>query len=128
MLMFCSVFILGKKEISIGSIVKEVIKIINKETIMILPKSITGFISENIKDPKATIVVKAVYKHGKNIFFNVSFKLFDERFFFVLILYWLMICIFIEIESISIRDIKFAEIAVISQFKKPFIPIITMIE
>tara|TARA_Y100000741_G_C18069255_1_gene483833 strand:+ start:480 stop:683 length:204 start_codon:yes stop_codon:yes gene_type:complete len=65
------ILILGKKEINNGNTVNEVAKITNKAVIMILPKSITGFISENIKDPKATIVVRAVYRHGKNIFLNV---------------------------------------------------------
>jgi len=43
-----------------GNIVKEEIKIIIKERIMIFPKSITGLISENNKEPKATTVVRAV--------------------------------------------------------------------
>ena len=64
-----------------GNIVKEVINIINNATIMILPKSITGFISENIKDQKATIVVKAVYKHGKNMFFKVSEDCFKKMYY-----------------------------------------------
>ena len=36
-------------------------------------------------------------------------------------------CIFIEIERISIREIKFEEIAVISHLKKPINPIIIRI-
>ena len=36
-------------------------------------------------------------------------------------------CIFIEIERISIREIKFEEIAVISHLKKPISPVITTI-
>ena len=40
--------------------VKEVTKINNKEIIIIIPKSIIGFISEKSKDPNATIVVNAV--------------------------------------------------------------------
>ena len=41
---------------------KEVINTIRSAIVIILPKSITGFISENKREPKATIVVKAVYK------------------------------------------------------------------
>ena len=36
------------------------------------PKSIIGFISLNIKDKKANIVVKAVYKIGQNILLVVK--------------------------------------------------------
>jgi|TARA_B100000745_G_scaffold108182_1_gene69304 hypothetical protein len=43
-----------------GSIVNEEKNTIDKAIIMIFPKSITGLISENNRDPKATIVVKAV--------------------------------------------------------------------
>ena len=39
---------------------KEVIKINNKDIIMIFPKSIIGFMPENFNDANATIVVKAV--------------------------------------------------------------------
>ena len=52
--------IFGKKLMSNGSIVNEVKNTTDKAIIIILPKSITGLISENSNDPKATIVVKAV--------------------------------------------------------------------
>ena len=53
-------FILGKKLISRGNIVKEVINIMISAIIIIFPKSIIGLIFENNKDPNATIVVNAV--------------------------------------------------------------------
>ena len=52
--------ILGKIEIKRGKIVKDVTNITTNPRIIIFPKSITGLMSENIRDPKATIVVKAV--------------------------------------------------------------------
>ena len=57
-------FIFGNKDIAKGNIVKDEIKIIVNATIITFPKSITGLISENNNEPKATIVVKAVYRHG----------------------------------------------------------------
>ena len=57
-------FIFGNREITKGNIVKDEIKIIVNAAIITFPKSITGLISENNKEPKATIVVKAVYRHG----------------------------------------------------------------
>ena len=47
-----------------GKIVNDVMNIINKAIIITLPKSITGLISENNNELKATIVVKEVYMHG----------------------------------------------------------------
>ena len=47
-----------------GNIVKDEIKIIISATIIIFPKSITGLMSEKSNEPKATIVVKDVYRHG----------------------------------------------------------------
>ena len=64
-------FIFGKKDINNGNIVNDDMNIIINPNIIILPKSITGLISENNNDPKATIVVNAVYKQGQNIIFNV---------------------------------------------------------
>ena len=47
---------------------KEVIK----PNVIIHPKSIIGFISLNIRDKKAIIVVRTVYKIGQNIFSVVN--------------------------------------------------------
>ena len=54
------VLILGKKLMSNGSIVNEEKNTTDNAITIILPKSITGLISENNNDPKATIVVRAV--------------------------------------------------------------------
>ena len=74
-------FVLGlalieKTRIHNGRIVKEHINEIIREINMMKPKSIIGFISVIIKDPKATIVVSVVYRQGQNMFFNVTDKLF----------------------------------------------------
>ena len=61
-----------------GRIVKEHSNEIIREINMIKPKSIIGFISVIIKDPKATIVVSVVYRQGQNMFFNVTNKLFSS--------------------------------------------------
>ena len=60
-----------------GRIVKEHINEIIREINIMKPKSIIGFISVIIKDPKATIVVSVVYTQGQNMFFNVTDKLFS---------------------------------------------------
>ncbi len=49
-----------KKLMHNGSMVKEHINEIIREIVIIKPKSIIGFISVIIKDPKATIVVSVV--------------------------------------------------------------------
>tara|TARA_B110000495_G_C22638794_1_gene379414 strand:+ start:105 stop:326 length:222 start_codon:yes stop_codon:yes gene_type:complete len=72
---------LGNIYINKGRIVKELKKIISKDTTIIKPKSIIGLILEKIKDPKATIVVKAVYRHGQNICVNVYLKLLKSSVF-----------------------------------------------
>ena len=59
-----------------GNMVKDVIKININEIIIIFPNSIIGFMSEKSKDPKATIVVKEVYKQGQKIFLIVNINLF----------------------------------------------------
>ena len=60
-----------------GRIVKEHSNEILREINMMKPKSIIGFISVIIKDPKATIVVSVVYRQGQNMFFSVTDKLFS---------------------------------------------------
>ena len=47
-------------DINKGNIVNEVTNIIISPSIIIFPKSITGLISENNSEPKATIVVNAL--------------------------------------------------------------------
>ena len=56
----------GSCDLSIvkGSIEKDEKSIMVSAIIITFPKSITGFISENNKEPNATIVVKEVYKQG----------------------------------------------------------------
>ena len=66
-----------KSKMHNGRIVKEHSNEIIREINMIKPKSIIGFISVIIKDPKATIVVSVVYRQGQNMFFNVTDKLFS---------------------------------------------------
>ena len=60
-----------------GRMVKEHSNEILREINMMRPKSIIGFISVIIKDPKATIVVSVVYRQGQNMFFSVTDKLFS---------------------------------------------------
>ena len=50
-----------------GSNVKVITNDVIKPKVIIQPKSIIGFISLKIKDKKAIIVVKAVYRIGQNI-------------------------------------------------------------
>ena len=47
--------------------VKVIIKDVINPKVIIQPKSIIGFIPLKIKDKKANIVVKTVYKIGQNI-------------------------------------------------------------
>ena len=54
-------------DISEGNAVKIKTKATAIPKTIIFPKSITGFISLTESDAKATIVVSAVYKQGKNI-------------------------------------------------------------
>ena len=61
----------GNIRISNGRIVNEQINEMIKEITIIKPKSIIGFISVMIKEPKATIVVSVVYRQGQIIFFRV---------------------------------------------------------
>ena len=66
---------------SVGSKVNVITKDVIKPNVIIHPKSMIGFISLNIKDKNAKIVVKAVYKIGQNIFLVVKeiiSKLFFE--------------------------------------------------
>ena len=69
----------------VGSKVKVIIKDVIKPKVIIQPKSIIGFISLKIKDKKAKIVVKTVYKIGQNILLVVremiSKLLFVGKFF-----------------------------------------------
>mgnify|MGYP007000431933 CR=1 len=60
-----------------GRIVKEHSNDIIREINIMKPKSIIGFISVIIKDPKATIVVNVVYRQGQNIFFKVTDRFFS---------------------------------------------------
>ena len=62
----------GKYEINKGKIEKELIKISDKDKIIIKPKSIIGLISDISNDAKATIVVNTVYIQGQTILFNVK--------------------------------------------------------
>ena len=50
---------------------KVIINDVIKPKVIIQPKSIIGLISLKIKDRKANIVVKTVYKIGQNILFVV---------------------------------------------------------
>ena len=59
-LMFLLLVLTEKSRIHNGRIVKEHSNEINSEINIIKPKSIIGFISVIIKDPKATIVVSDV--------------------------------------------------------------------
>ena len=61
------IFSLDTKLIRVGSNVKVTKKEVIKPKVIIHPKSIIGFISLKIKDRKAIIVVKTVYKIGQNI-------------------------------------------------------------
>ena len=67
-----NIFSLGMKLIRDGSNVKVITNDVIKPRVIIQPKSIIGFISLKIKDKKAIIVVKAVYKIGQNILLVVK--------------------------------------------------------
>ena len=69
---FKNIFSFGIKFIRDGSKVKVIINEVIKPRVIIHPKSIIGFISLKIKDKKAIIVVKAVYKIGQNILLVVK--------------------------------------------------------
>ena len=57
---FLWLVLMENSRINNGRIVKEHSNEINREINIMKPKSITGFISVIIKDPKATIVVRVV--------------------------------------------------------------------
>ena len=59
---FKEIFLDGAKFKSVGSKVKVIIKDVIKPKVIIQPKSIIGLIPLKIKDKKAKIVVKTVYK------------------------------------------------------------------
>ena len=69
----------------VGSNVKVIKNDVIKPKVIIHPKSIIGLISLKIKDKKAKIVVKTVYKIGQNILLVVkemiSKLFFDGKFF-----------------------------------------------
>ena len=73
--MFC----IGTKLIKDGSKVKVIINDVIKPSVIIQPKSIIGLIPLKIKDRKAIIVVRAVYRIGQNILFVV--KVINSRIF-----------------------------------------------
>ena len=58
--LFIEIFSLGTKLISAGSRVKVILNDVIKPKVIIQPKSIIGFISLNISDKNAMIVVNAV--------------------------------------------------------------------
>ena len=58
----------GAKFKRVGRRVKVIIKDVIKPNVIIQPKSMIGLIPLKIKDRKANIVVKTVYKIGQNIF------------------------------------------------------------
>ena len=64
-------FAFGTKLMSVGSNVKVIMKDIINPKVIIHPKSIIGLISLKIRERKAMIVVKTVYKIGQNILFVV---------------------------------------------------------
>ena len=66
------IFSFGTKLSKVGSNVNVIMNEVTSPKVIIHPKSIIGFISLNIKERKAIIVVKTVYKIGQNIFFVVS--------------------------------------------------------
>ena len=68
---FTEIFSFETKLINVGSSVKVIINDVTRPKVIIHPKSMIGLISLKIKDKKAIIVVKAVYKIGQNIFFVV---------------------------------------------------------
>ena len=56
-------FLLAQNLLKLVSSVKVIINDVIKPSVIIHPKSIIGFISLKIKDRKAIIVVKTVYKY-----------------------------------------------------------------
>ena len=50
-----------------GRRINDVTNVTIKPNVIMYPKSITGFMSLKIREAKATIVVKAVYRHGLTI-------------------------------------------------------------
>ena len=65
---FKEIFSLGTKLIKAGNNVNVITNDVIRPKVIIHPKSMIGFISLKIKDKKAIIVVRAVYKIGQNIF------------------------------------------------------------
>ena len=61
------IFFVGAKFKRVGRRVKVIIKDVINPKVIIQPKSIIGFIPLKIRDKKANIVVKTVYKIGQNI-------------------------------------------------------------
>ena len=86
---FCSflteILFVGAKFKRVGSRVNVMKNDVIKPKVIIHPKSIIGLISLKIKDKKAKIVVKTVYKIGQNILLVVkemiSRLFFDGNFF-----------------------------------------------
>ena len=65
---------------------KVIIKDVIRPSVIIHPKSMIGFISLNMRDKKAQIVVKAVYIIGQNILFvviEIISKLLNSGLFFL---------------------------------------------
>jgi len=50
-----------------GRRINDVTNVTIKPNVIMYPKSITGLMSLKIREEKATIVVRAVYKHGLTI-------------------------------------------------------------
>ena len=114
-----------------GSKVKVIIRETKRPNAIIHPKSIIGLIPLNIRDKKAQIVVRTVYKIGKNILLEVQsitslFEIFGFSFFNCknLTVIWMFIAMF----RISIKAIKFEDITVTFQPNKPSNPIIIKTE
>ena len=62
----------GTKLIKVGSKLKVIINAVISPKVIISPKSIIGFISLNINERNAIIVVRTVYKIGQNILLVVK--------------------------------------------------------
>ena len=56
----------------LGKRINDVKKVTTNPNVIIYPKSITGLMSLRTRDANATIVVKAVYRHGHTICLVVS--------------------------------------------------------
>ena len=120
-----------KIESNTGNNVKVVSTDIIRPSVIIHPKSITGFISLKIKDRKAHIVVNAVYKIGRNIFsvvFMIILAFLKLGFSSLICKNLVLICMFIAIVKISINAIKFEDITVTFQPISPSNPIIDITE